>query len=82
MSSVMPFTLHKNISLIKRTFSFLCLMTRYENFFDLKKSTNKMFLSVECSVVESFKFNGKNIRVVHIKKAVAYNDDDNARRAV
>ena len=94
MSSVMPFTLHKNISLIKRTFSFLCLMTRYENFFDLKKSTNKMFLSVECSVVESFKFNGKNIRVVHIKnvgqcfvdidvsKAVDYNDNDNARRAV
>ena len=46
------------------------------------------------SVVESFKFNDKNIRVVHIKnvgqcfvgidvsKAVGYNDDDNARRAV
>ena len=46
------------------------------------------------SVVESFKFNDKNIRVVHIKnvdqcfvgidvsKAVDYNDDDNARRAV
>ena len=94
MSSVMPFTLHKDISLIKRTFSFLCLMTGYKNFFDLKKSTNKMSLSVECSVVESFRFNGKNIRVVHIKnvgqcfvgidvsKAVGYNDNDNARRAV
>ena len=53
-----------------------------------------MSLSVQCSVVESFKFNGKNIRVAKIKnvgqcfvgidvsKAVGYNDDDNARRAV
>ena len=53
-----------------------------------------MSLSVQSSVVESFKFNGKNIRVVHIKhvgqclvgidvsKAVGYNDDDNARRSV
>ena len=53
-----------------------------------------MSLSVQLSVVESFKFNDKNIRVVHIKnvgqcfvginvsKAVGYNDDDHARRAV
>ena len=53
-----------------------------------------MSLSVQRSVVESFKFDGKNIMVVHIKhvgqclvgidvsKAVGYNDDDNARRAV
>ena len=45
-------------------------------------------------IVEQFSFNGKNIRVVHIKnvgqslvgidvsKAVSYNDDDNARRTV
>ena len=54
----------------------------------------KMSLSVQRSIVESFKFNDKNIRVVHIKnvgqcfvgidvsKAAGYNDDDNARRAV
>ena len=53
-----------------------------------------MSLSVQRLVVESFKFNDKNIRVVHIKnvgqcfvginvsKAVGYNDDDNARREV
>ena len=53
-----------------------------------------MSLSVQHSVVESFKFNDKNIRVVHIKnvgqcfvgidvsRAVGYNDDDNARKAV
>ena len=53
-----------------------------------------MSFSVQRSVVESFKFNDKNIRVVHIKnvgqcfvgidvsKGVGYNDDDNARRAV
>ena len=51
-----------------------------------------MSLSVQRSVVESFKFNDKNIRVVHIKnvgqgfvginvsKVIGYNDDDNARR--
>ena len=54
----------------------------------------KMSLSVQRLVVESFKFNDKNIRVVHIKnvgqcflgidvsKAVGYNDGDNARKAV
>ena len=53
-----------------------------------------MSLSVQRSVVESFKFNDKNIRVVHIKnvgqcfvgidvsKTVGYNADDNASRAV
>ena len=49
-----------------------------------------MSLSVQRSVVESFNFNGKNRRVVHIKnvgqcfvgidvsKTVGYNDNDNA----
>ena len=53
-----------------------------------------MSLSVQRLIVEQFSFNGKNIRVVHIKnvgqslvgidvsKAVSYNDDDNARRTV
>ena len=53
-----------------------------------------MSLSVQCSVVESFKFNGKNIRVVNIinvgqcfmgidvSKAVGYNNDDNAKSVV
>ena len=53
-----------------------------------------MSLSVQRLVVESFKFNYKNIRVVHIKnvdqlfvgtnvsKATGYNDDGNARRAI
>ena len=54
----------------------------------------KMGLSAQRLVVESFKFNEKNIRAVHIKnvgqcfvgidvsKAVSYNDDYNARRVV
>ena len=53
-----------------------------------------MSLSVQRSVVESFKFNDKKLRVAHIKnvgqcfvgidvsKAVGYNDDDKDRRAV
>ena len=53
-----------------------------------------MSLSVQRLIVEQFSFNGKNIRVFHIKnvgqslvgidvsKAVSYNDDDNARRTV
>ena len=53
-----------------------------------------MSLSVQRSVVESFKFNDKKVRVVHIKnvgqcfvgidvsKTVGYNADDNASRAV
>ena len=53
-----------------------------------------MSFSVQLSVVESFKFNDKNKRVVHIKnegqcfvgidvpKAVGYDDDDKTRRAV
>ena len=62
-------------------------------FFD-RKEIKKMTLSVQRSAVESFKFISKNIRVFYIKdvgkclvakdlsKAVGYNDDDNARRAV
>ena len=54
----------------------------------------EIIIKMSLSVVESFKFNVKNIRVVHIKnvgqcfvginvsKAVGYNDDDNARRLV
>ena len=53
-----------------------------------------MSLSAQCLVIESFKFNGKNIIVVYIKglgqcflgidvsKAVGCNDDDSNRRAV
>ena len=73
--------------------TFLYLVTGYKNFFD-QNEIKKMSLSVQHSVVESFKFNGKNIRVIHIKnvgqcfvgidvsEAIGYNDDDNARRAV
>ena len=65
---------------------------RIQKFFD-QREIKKMSLSVQ-RWVESFKFNDKNIRVVHIKnvgqcfvgidvsKAVGYNDDDNAWRAV
>ena len=68
-------------------------MTRYKNFFD-QKETKKISLSVQRSVVESFKFNGKNISNFYIKdvgqclvakdvsKAVGYDNDGNARRAV
>ena len=68
-------------------------MTRYKNFFD-QKETKKISLSVQRSVVESFKFNGKNICNFYIKdvgqclvakdvsKAVGYDNDGNARRAV
>ena len=53
-----------------------------------------MSLSAQRSLVESFKFNDKNIRVVHIKnvgqcfvgidvsRTVGYNHDDNTRRVV
>ena len=53
-----------------------------------------MSLSAELSAVESFKFNGKNIRVVNIKdvgrcfvsidlsKVIGYTDDNNGRRAI
>ena len=53
-----------------------------------------MSLSGQCSIVESFKFNGKNIRVINImnvgqcfvgidvSKAIGYNKDDNAKSAV
>ena len=68
-------------------------MTRYKHFFD-QKETKKISLSVQRSVVESFKFNGKNISNFYIKdvgqclvakdvsKAVGYDNDGNARRAV
>ena len=53
-----------------------------------------MSLSVQHSVVESFSFNGKNIRVVHVpglgeclvgiyeSRAIGYVDDNNGRRAI
>ena len=53
-----------------------------------------MSLSVQRSVVESFSFNGKNIRVVHLpglgeclvgiyeSRAIGYVDDNNDRRAI
>ena len=53
-----------------------------------------MSLSVHRSVAESFSFNGKNIRAVHVpdfgeclvgtdvSKAIGYVDDNNGRRAI
>ena len=53
-----------------------------------------MSLSVQHSDVESFSFNGKNIRVVHVPglgeclvgiyelRAIGYVDDNNGRRAI
>ena len=53
-----------------------------------------MSLSVQHSDVESFSFNGKNIRVVHVpglgdclvvifeSRAIGYVDDNNGRRAI
>ena len=53
-----------------------------------------MSLSVQHSVVESFSFNGKNIRAVHVpglgeclvgidvSRAIGYVDDSNGRRAI
>ena len=61
----------------------------------LKKYIIKMsLLSVQRSIVESFNFRGENVRSVHVtdagqcliamdvSKAVGYNDDDNASRAI
>ena len=70
------------------------LVTGYKKYFFDQNEMKKMSLSVQRSVVESFKFNGTKIGVVHIKnvgqcfvgidvsKAAGYNDDDNARRVV
>ena len=41
-------------------------MTGYKKFLTKKELTNTMSLSVQRSVVESFSFNGKNIRAVHV----------------
>ena len=38
-----------------------------QKFFDQKELQIKISLSVQSSVVESFKFNGKNIRAFYIK---------------
>ena len=73
---------------------FLYLLTGYKNFLTKRELQIKISLSVQRSIVESFSFNGKNVRSVHVpdvgqclvakdvSKAVGYNDDDNARRAV
>ena len=45
----------------------MCLLTGYKKFFDQKQLTNKISVSVQSSDVESFKFNGKNIRDFYIK---------------
>ena len=42
-------------------------MTGYKKFFDPKRTKIKMSLSVQRSVVESFKFNGKHARSVYFK---------------
>ena len=74
-------------------YKILCLVTGYKNFFDQKK-IKKMNLLVQCSVVESFKFNGEKIRTVHVPGlgrylvgidvsiAIGYVDDNNDRRAI
>ena len=74
-------------------YKILCLVTGYKNFFDQKK-IKKMSLLVQCSVVESFKFNGEKIRTVHVPGlgrylvgidvsiAIGYVDDNNDRRAI
>ena len=41
-------------------------MTGYKNFSDQKELQIKMSFSVQHSVVESFSFNGKNIRDAHV----------------
>ena len=59
-----------------------------------QKELKKMILSVQRSVVESFKFNCKNIRAVHVpgleeclvgiatSRAIGYADDNNDRREI
>ena len=71
----------------------MSLVTKYKKLIG-QNEIKKMSLSVQCSVVESFKFNGKKIWVVRMKnvdqcflsidvsKAIGYDDDDKARRAV
>ena len=68
-------------------------MSGHKKFFD-QREIKKMSLSAQRSVVESFKFNDKNIRVVHIKnvrqcfmgidvsRAVSNNDDGSTRMVV
>ena len=70
------------------------ITSNFENNLTGARNLIKMSLLAQRSVVESFKFNDKNIRVVHIKnvgqcfvgidvsKTVGYNADDNASRAV
>ena len=71
----------------------MSLVTKYKKLIG-QNEIKKMSLSVQCSVVESFKFNGKKIWVARMKnvgqcflsidvsKAIGYDDDDKARRAV
>ena len=66
-------------------------MTGYKSFLD-QKEIKKISLSVQRSVVKSFKFNGKNIRAVHVKgeeylvsrniyKAIGYKEE-NVKKAI
>ena len=41
-------------------------MSGYKKFFD-QREIKKMSLLVQCSVVESFKFNNKHVRSVYVK---------------
>ena len=71
----------------------LLFCDRVQNIFD-QKEIKKMSLSVQRSVVEPFKFNGKNIRAVHVpglgeclvgidvSRAIGYVDDNNGRRTI
>ena len=66
---------------------------RIQKCFD-QKELKKMSLSVLRSVAESFKFNGKNVRAVHVpglreclvgidvSRAIEYVDDNNGRRVI
>ena len=72
------------------TFNFMSVVQTQKTFFDQNELKN-MSLSIQCSAVESFKFNGKDIRTVHapglgkcpvgidVSRAIGYVDDNNGR---
>ena len=71
-------------------FNFMSVVQTQKNFFDQNELKN-MSLSIQCSAVESFKFNGKDIRTVRapglgkcpvgidVSRAIGYVDDNNGR---
>ena len=63
----------KNVMTKKGSFSeFFVSGYQIQKIFWSQRTTNKMSLSVQCSVVESFKFNDKNIRAFYIKDVGQY----------